>query len=85
MISRHKEVLLREAVLIEDFMRLLMKRRNTGIKWTRAEKKQIKVHLKRMSLYVPMLIVFLLPGGAFLLPVLAEVLDRRKKKRPAKS
>jgi hypothetical protein len=25
--------------------------------------------------------IFLLPGGQFLLPVLAEVLDRRSKKR----
>jgi hypothetical protein len=83
-ISRHKEVLLREAVLIEDFMRLLMKRRNTDEKWTREEKKKLKAHIKHMALYVPVLFVFLLPGGAFLLPVLAEVLDRRKAKRVKK-
>jgi len=80
-ISRHKEALLQEAVLIDDFMRLLMKRRNTGIKWTREEKKELKAHLIHLSLYVPALIIFLLPGGAFILPVLAEVLDRRKTKR----
>lgn len=83
-ISRHKDALLREAVRIEDFMRLLMKRRNTNEKWTREEKKKLKAHIKHMALYVPALFVFLLPGGAFLLPVLAEVLDRRKKKRVKK-
>jgi hypothetical protein len=80
-ISRRKEALLQEAVRIEDFMRLLMKRRNTGVKWSREEKKKLKSHIRHMALYVPALFVFILPGGDFLLPVLAEVLDRRKKKR----
>ena len=63
-------------------MQLLMKNRNTGEKWTREDKKKIKLHLKSISKLVPALIIFLLPGGLLLLPFLAKVLDRRKAKRP---
>lgn len=62
-------------------MRLLMKQRNTGVKWTREEKTQLKSNLKHLSLYVPALIIFALPFGSLLLPVLTEVLDRRDKDR----
>ncbi len=34
-----------------------------------------------VSAYVPMLIIFLLPGGSLLIPILADILDRRKKGR----
>ena len=30
---------------------------------------------------VPVIVIFILPGGTILLPLLAEILDRRKKKR----
>ena len=62
-------------------MQLLMKHRNTGLKWTSEEIAEIRLHLRNISKLVPALIVFLLPGGALLLPLLAEVLDRRKKAR----
>ncbi|RJQ42994.1 MAG: hypothetical protein C4538_12785 [Nitrospiraceae bacterium] len=54
---------------------------NKGDKWTRDEKKELKLYLIHLSAYVPVLIIFLLPGGSFLLPLFAEVLDRRKNKR----
>lgn len=79
-IARHKELILQEATRIQDFMRLLMKRRNTGKKWTREEKKQLKLHLIHLSAYVPILIIFLLPGGSLLVPILADILERRRKK-----
>ncbi len=66
---------------MQDFMRLLMKQSNTGIEWTEEEKMQLKSDLKHISLYVPALIIFVLPFGALLLPVLTEVLDRRDKDR----
>jgi hypothetical protein len=36
---------------------------------------------KKISKIIPALIIFLLPGGSFLLPILAGVLDRRKTRR----
>jgi hypothetical protein len=54
------------------------------VKWTKEEKEQIKNHLKRLSLYIPILFIFVLPGGSLMLPFLAEILDRRKTRRIAK-
>jgi hypothetical protein len=66
---------------MNDFMMLLMKQRNTGNKWTNEDIKKIKSHLIRFVLYVPVLIIFLLPFGSLLLPVLAEIMDRRTEIR----
>ncbi|HSR13063.1 MAG TPA: hypothetical protein VLS90_16575 [Thermodesulfobacteriota bacterium] len=66
---------------MQGFLYLLFKQRNTDEKWTREEKRELKDHLKRLSLYVPMIVVFLLPGGSLMLPVFAEVLDRRSARR----
>ncbi|MBM4333421.1 MAG: hypothetical protein FJ117_19745 [Deltaproteobacteria bacterium] len=66
---------------MQGFLQLLFKQRNTELKWQKEEKEQLKNHLKRLSLYVPILIIFTLPGGSLLLPVLAEILDRRKTRR----
>ena len=82
LIQKNKALLLNEATCINGFMHLLMKRRNTGEKWTKDDKTRLKVHIKHLSLYVPALFIFLLPGGSLLLPILAEILDRRKKQRP---
>ena len=67
----------------QGLMRLLMKHRNTGKKWTGDELREIRKRLKEISKIVPVVVVFLLPGGTILLPFLAEVLDRRKKPRGA--
>jgi NhaP-type Na+/H+ or K+/H+ antiporter len=42
------------------------------------------MHLKNISKIIPAVVVFSLPGGSFLLPVLAEALDRRKTRRLVK-
>jgi hypothetical protein len=81
LISKHREFLLEEVLAVKGLMQVLMKNRNTGEKWTRDEIRQIRAHLKVISKVVPVIMVFLLPGGSLLLPLLAEVLDRRKKKR----
>lgn len=81
LITKNKEFILKEVLEIKGLMQLLMKYRNTGQKWTNEEKKEIKIHLKNISKVVPVLIVFLLPGGSLLLPFLSEVLDRRKSIR----
>ncbi len=80
-LEKHKRMILDEAVQINGFMKLLMKPRNAGTDWTKQEKAQLMQHVKHLSCYVPVLIIFLLPFGSLLIPVLAEILDRRKNKR----
>jgi len=81
LILKNKDLIFSEAQQFHGFLQLFFKQRNTDLKWTEAEKQQIKNYLKRLSLYVPILIIFVLPGGSLLLPVLAEILDRRKSRR----
>lgn len=81
LLAKNKALIFQESRGMQNFLQLLMKRRNTGAKWTGEEISQIKAYLKHLSRSVPVLVVFLLPFGSLLLPVLAELLDRRKKIR----
>jgi hypothetical protein len=81
LIGKNKDFILSQVLAVKGLMRLLMKNRNTGEKWTRDEIVEIRAHLRHIAMLVPALIIFLLPGGSLLLPLLAEVLDRRKKIR----
>lgn len=81
LILRYKLIFFQEAQNIQGFLYLLFKPINTNQKWTREEKQLILKNLKRLSLYVPGLIIFTLPGGSLMLPLLAEILDRRKTRR----
>lgn len=81
LILANKEAILGEVLSIRGLMQLLMKTRNTGESWTREERKEIRRHLRQVAKIIPAVVIFSLPGGAFLLPFLAEVLDRRKKRR----
>jgi hypothetical protein len=80
-IAKNKALLLDEANKINDFMKLLMKYKNTRQAWTKEEKRLLRAHLWHLSFYIPALIIFCLPGGSLLFPLLAEILDRRKNKR----
>jgi len=80
----NKEAILMEVLAIKGLMQLLMKTRNTDEKWTGEEKAEIKRHLKNIAKIIPAVVIFILPGGSFLLPILAEALDRRKTRRPFK-
>jgi hypothetical protein len=80
-ILKNRALILQESQYFSDFIQLLMKRRNTGVEWTKEEITRLKSHLKHLSLYLPALIIFILPFGLLLLPVLAEILDRREKSR----
>lgn len=81
-----KTLFLQEARRISGFMRLLMKQRNTGEKWNREEIDELKAYIRHLKNYMPLLTCILLPGGFFLLPLLAARLDRRKSRRtPEKS
>ena len=77
----NKEAILMEVLAVKGLMQLLMKTRNTDEKWTTEEKKEIKRHLKNIAKIIPAVAIFVLPGGSFLLPVLAEALDRRRVRR----
>ncbi len=81
LININKEAILMEVLAIRGLMQLLMKTRNTDEKWTREEKKEVKRHLKNIAKILPAIAIFSLPGGSLLLPILAEVLDRRKTRR----
>jgi len=80
----NKEAILMEVLSINGLMQILMKTRNTDEKWTEQERKEIKMHLRNIAKIVPAVALFALPGGSFLLPILAEVLDRRKTRRLSK-
>lgn len=83
--AANRDFILQETLAANGVMALLMKNRNTGERWTKDEVKQLRRHFLRLAMLVPALIVFLLPLGSVMLPVLAEVLDRRKvpRNRPA--
>ncbi len=80
-ITKNKVMIVSEAEYMTGFMRLLMKPRNTHSLWTAEERKLLRAHLLHLSWYIPVLIIFCLPGGSLLLPVLAELLDRRRSAR----
>ncbi len=81
LLARNRDMILEEGQHVLGFMRLLMKHRNTGIVWTQEETRDLKSYVKRLFLRVPVLIIIVLPFGFVLLPILAEILDRRKKSR----
>jgi hypothetical protein len=80
-IRKHRNLLLQEARRFDGFMRLLMKQRNTGTKWTKTDKAQLRRYIRGLIFYAPVLCIFLLPGGFFLIPLLAEAVDRRRRSR----
>ena len=84
-LSRHKAVFHDEAAQVGGFMRLLMKSRNEGHDWSGEEREELKYHLLRFSRRIPMLLIFLLPLGSLLLPILPEIMDRRKRRRLAEA
>ena len=78
MLFRQRHLILSQALAAQGLMRLLMKPRNTGQPWTKPETRRIRHHLRVLAFSVPTLLIFLLPGGLLLLPILIEVLDRRR-------
>lgn len=80
-LASQRHLILSHVLVIQGLMRLLMKVRNTGEPWTPEERREIRSHLWSIAKLIPILVLFVLPGGLLLLPVLAEVLDRRSKPR----
>ncbi len=76
---RYRDEILDEVLRVQDLMRILMK--GTHARCTEEELAAMKKHLTRLAKRIPALSILLLPGGLVLLPILVEVLDRRKRKR----
>lgn len=80
-LTPHKTVFYNEARAMGNFMNLLMKTRNYGGKWTKSEREELKYYLLKLSRKIPVCIIFLLPFGSFILPLLPELMERRGQKR----
>lgn len=80
--NRERTQLLEEMTQMRDLMPLLMKQRN-GYHWTTDDRQHIREHLRHLVNISPYIILFIAPGGLFLLPIMAWWLDRRRLKRNA--
>ena len=67
-LRKNKDLILDEVRQVDGFFQLLMKQRNTGIKWSPSEKVRLKQYLRRLVGYTPVLCIFLLPAGFLLIP-----------------
>ena len=82
--ERERKRLLAEAVQIKGLMPLLMKPRNKQ-PWTKEDRAELRIHLKRLSDLSPYLVVVVLPGAPVTLPLMAWWLDRRRQQRKGAS
>jgi hypothetical protein len=80
MVDRERKYMLTEMSQVSGLMPLLMKPRNKQ-RWSAADKRQLMMHLKKLSQVSPYIAVIVLPGGFAALPVLAWWLDRRRGRR----
>jgi hypothetical protein len=71
-----------EILRIEGLIALLMKPRN-GVPWSKEEKALLHGEMRRLARITPACYLFLLPGGALLLPLYAWFLDTRGARRVA--
>ena len=79
LMERERRNMLNEILQVRGLMPLLMKPRNR-LEWTPADKRELKVHLTRLTKMSPYLVVIVAPGGFFVLPVIAWWLDRRRER-----
>jgi hypothetical protein len=69
-----------EVLRIEGLIAVLMKRRN-GQDWSVEDRALLKTEFHRLARATPAFLVFMLPGGALLLPLYAWFLDTRHFRR----
>lgn len=75
--QREKQRLLAEMQNARGLMPILMKQRN-GQRWSSEDRALLRDHLGRLSRLSPYLVLVVMPGGFFILPVFAWWLDRRR-------
>jgi hypothetical protein len=80
--AREKRHILSELVQVKGLMSLLMKPRNYR-KWTSEDKRELRIHLRRLSRVSAYIALLIVPGGFAMLPVMAWWLDRRTSRRGA--
>jgi hypothetical protein len=80
--ERERRRLTSEILQARGLMPLLMKPCNKE-RWSPEDKRELALHLRRLSYISPYLVVLVMPGGMLALPVLAWWLDRRRNRRPA--
>lgn len=79
-VRRERDRALAEVLEIRGLMPLLMKRRN-GKPWTRAERTELRMILRRVSSLSPYLVILAVPGSIVLLPLFTWWLDRRRQRQ----
>ncbi|MEW6188033.1 MAG: hypothetical protein AB1585_20115 [Thermodesulfobacteriota bacterium] len=77
---RYRKKIQKEVDSVKDLTSLIM--RGSRGRWTKEELRLIKEHFVLLGKKMPIFMVFMLPGGSILLPLLVEVLDRRRRNRP---
>jgi hypothetical protein len=77
---KHSLCIRHELNQVRGLIPLLMKHRN-GEKWDTEERTLLLSHLRTLSGLSPYLIPILLPGGFFLLPLVAYWMDHRRNAR----
>jgi len=78
--QRERRQMLVEISQVKGLAPLLMKARN-GRKWSAADRRELRAHLKKLSQISPYIAFIVLPGGFVMLPLLAWWLDRRRGRR----
>ena len=82
MITGLRSHLRTEVLRIEGLIAILMKRRN-GDDWTPQDRAFLQSEFRRLARATPAFLIFLLPGGALLLPLYAWFMDIRGARRVA--
>ena len=78
--NRHRQHIRHELDQVRGLVPLLMKNRN-GEKWSSEERATLLLQLRALSRLSPYLLPIILPGGIFMLPLIAYWMDRRNKER----
>jgi hypothetical protein len=78
--KREREQILAELIKFRGLMPLLMKPRN-GERWSTVERAELTGQMRAFAHISPYLVIMILPGSFFALPVLAWWLDRRRLQR----
>lgn len=77
-VAANREFIGEEADEVRALAHLIRERWNTGKQWTQGELKEVRMHLISALKIIYALIIFLLPGGLFLLPFVAGWFHRSK-------